>query len=282
MQHMNIYSLNCYRSILKSVVEERKAVDPEDNFQRLAEQMRIPKSYMSKVLHAKADLSADQLHLACTHLQLGDDETDFLQLLLERERSGLAARKKRLDVLIARTQRQYVTASEYLNAPSANDQISGRAEYFLDSWGAIVHMALLIPRFREDLVLLARELGLSPARLNETMSMLERLKFIERKQKTVKVLVEHLHLPSVSSVYRAWRNSLRSLGAAKTDSLSDTENYTFAAVFTCDQKTEQTIRVRILEMLKEVEDQVDKAKIADVYQIEISLFPWTKISSSKA
>ena len=112
--------------------------------------------------------------------------------------------------------------------------------------------------------------------------MLERLKFIERKQKTVKVLVEHLHLPSVSSVYRAWRNSLRSLGAAKTDSLSDTENYTFAAVFTCDQKTEQTIRVRILEMLKEVEDQVDKAKIADVYQIEISLFPWTKISSSKA
>jgi uncharacterized protein (TIGR02147 family) len=272
---MNIYTKNCYRAVLREVVEARKALDQDKNFEHLADSIRIPKSYLSKVLHGKADLSPDQLHLACAHLQMSDEEFDYMDLLLEFARTGLAARKKRLEQHIAAIQHEHTSAEEYLNAPvAAADQIQGQAEYFLDPWASVIHMALLIPRFRDDLQLLARHLGLASARLNETIILLEKLRFIERKQKKIVVLVEQMHLPP-SSLFRAWRSGLRTIGASKMESLNEAQSYSFSAVFTCDKKTEKLIRVRLLEMLKEVESAVGAAASTDVYQIEIGMFPWT-------
>jgi uncharacterized protein (TIGR02147 family) len=272
---MNIYTKNCYRTVLRESVEARKILDPDNNFECLANAVRIPKSYLSKVLHAKADLSSDQLHLACVHLQMNDDEFAYMDLLLEHARTGLAARRQRLEHRIAAIQNQHASAEDYLSAPvAAADQIQGHAEYFLDPWASIVHMALLIPRFRDDLALTSRQLGLTAARLNETILLLEKLRFIERKQKKIHVLVEQMHLPS-SSLYRSWRAGLRSLGAAKVESMNETQSYSFSAVFTCDKKTEKEVRVRFLEMLKEIESAVGSATSTDVYQIEIGMFPWT-------
>jgi uncharacterized protein (TIGR02147 family) len=272
---MNIYTKNCYRVVLREAVEARKILDPENNFESLADSIRIPKSYLSKVLHAKADLSPDQLHLACVHLQMNEDEFAYMDLLLEYARTGLTARRKRLEHRIAEIQHEHASAEEYLSAPvAAADQIQGQAEYFLDPWASIVHMALLIPRFRDDLLLLSRQLGLTLARLNETIILLEKLRFIERKQKKLHVLVEQMHLPP-SSLYRAWRSGLRSIGAAKVESINEAQSYSFSAVFTCDKKTEKLIRVKFLEMLKEVESSVGSSTSSDVYQIEIGMFPWT-------
>lgn len=246
---MNIYGKNCYREIIRNLVGDRKSVDVQDNFQKLAEVMRIPKSYMSKVLHGKADLSADQLYLACVHLNLSEDETEYMQILLERERTGLAARRKRLARKTSVMQQMHATADEYLAAPSVDESsVQGRAEYFLDPWATIVHMALLIPGYRDDLPLLARQLGLSPARLNETIGLLDRLKFIERRQKQIKVLVENLHLPSAATVFRAWRTGLRTLGAARSESMNDSERYTFSAVFNATKQLNKKYALRFLKL----------------------------------
>ena len=65
-------------------------------FQSLAHAARIQKSYLSKVVTGRADLTTDQLYLICRHLDLDPEAARYLELLLERERSGVAERREEL------------------------------------------------------------------------------------------------------------------------------------------------------------------------------------------
>ena len=93
---MNIYASDDYREILKTVIAEYRLLDDKVNFQNMASHIRIPKSYLSRVVHGKADLSGDQLYLACEFLNFSDKERSYLFLLLEYARAGLKRRKSQI------------------------------------------------------------------------------------------------------------------------------------------------------------------------------------------
>ena len=93
---MNVFTETDYRTILRRVVEERKEMESNLTFQSLAEKTRIPKSYISKVVTGKAHFNYDQLFSICEILGMNQDQTDYLCLLLEQERSICPSRKKNL------------------------------------------------------------------------------------------------------------------------------------------------------------------------------------------
>jgi uncharacterized protein (TIGR02147 family) len=271
---MDIYKEDDYRSILRQAVEERKALDPGANFQKLAEAMRVPKSYLSKALGGTADLSGDQLYLACEHLQLTAEERDYLLLLHEASRTALTQRRRVLQRKIEKVQREHASAEVYLEAPVVDAEAQGRAEYFLDPWATIVHMALLVPRLRTNLPALAGELGVARELLNRTIALLERHKLVARERGGLKVLVESMHLPSSAGVYRAWRANLRSLGAGRLEATTSDDAYAMNVVFAADRKTAHALRLKILELLRDAEPLVRDAPAEGVYQLAIELFPW--------
>src|SRR5690348_755634 len=137
---MNIFSKNDYRKILGAIVPERKRLDSSVNFQKMAAYVRVPKSYLSRVIHGKADLNTDQLFLVCQYLEFNEQESTYMQLLLEYARTGLRTRKEKLQSEIRRMQVQHLDTKEHLKASpvgASNDEL---AAYYLDPWIQLTHV----------------------------------------------------------------------------------------------------------------------------------------------
>lgn len=273
---MNIFAQNDYRAILRQAIEERKQLDPSINFQEMAAFIRVPKSYLSRVVNGKANLSSDQLFQICEYLNFNKTERNFLQLLLEHARTGLKTRKKLLTEEINLMQSQYLDTKEYLRSAAivqAGDEIT---EYYLDPLIQIIHICLSIHRYRKDLALLARDLNIASNKLLKVINKLEQWNLIERGPKGIKLVVQNMHLPKTAPVYKSWRNQLKLLAINKIDSIEDDDGYSFAVIFSATEEVKKLIQRRFLEYLNEVEALVGASPQEDTYQMSFELFPWTK------
>lgn len=140
---MNIYLSRNYRQILRQLIEERRVHDPRSSFQSLATAARIQKSYMSKVVTGKTHLTADQMFLITRFLELDLDAAKYLELLLERERTGVEGRKQELERQIEVARAPHLASQAYLKAEAVSVSTGGLTDYYLDplnQMGAVVFL----------------------------------------------------------------------------------------------------------------------------------------------
>jgi uncharacterized protein (TIGR02147 family) len=271
---MNIYTKIDYRVIIQTLVAERKRLDPRVNFQQIALATRIPKSYLSRVTHGRADLNPDQLYLVCLHLELGEAESAYLQLLLDYARAAVKARKDALLAEIRAVQAKHLDAREHLAAASAAAPERDLAAYYLDPLIQLTHVCLALPRYQRDAPRLARDLGVNPRRLNAAIAKLEAMALVERRDDRVTPVVKKLHLPRDAPLCRAWRNQLKLAASARLAALPEEQGHSFAVLFSADEDTRKEIYGRFLAFLREAEELVGRAATKGVYQMSFELFPW--------
>lgn len=274
---MNIFEEISYRKIIRKAVEERKSLEPEFNFQAMASFVGIQKSYLSKVVAGSADLNSDQLFLVCEYLRFDQNQRKYMALLLEHERSYVKVRKEQLLAEIREVQGLYRETKEHLHAPKAGDEIKGLSDYYLDPINQIVHICLSIPRYAEAPAQLSKDLGVGNKRVSEALSQLERLGIISRENKKIRILLDDIHLPRESSVYRAWRNSIKLLSIKRLDELDTKSAYSFAVSFSANEEVRDRIQSRFLDFLKQIEGLVKSAPSQGAYQMSFDLFPWTEV-----
>jgi uncharacterized protein (TIGR02147 family) len=271
---LNIFSKIDYREILRTLVAERKRVDPRVNFQQMALAIRVPKSYLSRVAHGRADLNADQLFLVCRYLELGEAEHAYLDLLLDYARASIKARKEALLAAIRAMQAEHLDSRAHLAAAKSAPSERDLAAYYLEPLVQIAHVCLALPRYQRDAAQLARDLGVPARRLNAAIAKLEGMGLVERRQQRIVLLVESLHLPRDAPLYRAWRNQMKLAATARLDALPDEQAYSFAALFSADEDVRKEIHARFLAFLRETEALVGGAPQSGVYQMSFELFPW--------
>lgn len=205
----DFYSHCSYRDLLKSCLHARKLIDPSSSAQRLAEAARVQKSYFSKVLSGKADLNSDQLFLISQFLKWTDDELDFAQLLLERDRSSVSDRRKSLEARIQSVRRKHLKIAEHVSAQKADFTETRLSEYYLDPWVQIVHVCLSIPRYAQDVRLLAHDLMVPEELIGRSIQTLVQLRMLKMHRNTLELTVEQLHLPKGSKLFDAWKSQLK-------------------------------------------------------------------------
>jgi uncharacterized protein (TIGR02147 family) len=271
---MNIYRETDYRTVLKGLVEEGRELDRSVSFQALAAHVRVPKSYMSRVTHGDADLSPDQLYLACDYFDLTTEEEAYLQLLLEHARSGLERRRKELWQSILAEQRRHLDPGKHLETKESGADLPLQSEYYLDPIIQIVHAAIAIPHYQNDLKRLANELRVPPERVADAVNRLERMGVCERTPEGLAVREASLHLPKDSPLAVAWRNQLKLLAMQRLQVLPTEEAYAFSVVLSGSRALENTIRARFLEVLQDLKKAVEGAPPERVYQMSIELLPW--------
>jgi uncharacterized protein (TIGR02147 family) len=274
---MNIFTEKCYREVLRRTIAERKRTDHKVNFQNLADKVRIPKSYLSKVIHGKADLNTDQLFLISNELDLSEEEQNYLQLLLEYARCGV---KKRRDVLgnkIEHIRKTKLDTREYVrsNLQVVNSS-SKLQDYYLDPVNLVVHIALAIPRYQNNLILLAKDLGINLKRVTKAVRTMEKHGIIEQTDVGIKILQDNFHLTKESEYFRPWKSQLRGMAAHKMENADDDEVYSFSAVFSANEETRKQIQQVLLRAIKDIQEIVGKSTDEDVYQLNFDLFPWSK------
>lgn len=277
---MNIFSLNNYRDALRRIVKERKTFERHFGFHLLADAARIQRPYLSKVIKGTAHLSSDQMYLISTFLKLSDDEHDFLQLLLELERTAVEERRRKIEGKINQIVEKYSESAVHLTARNVRvnaEKEAGMAEYYLDPMVQIVHIALSIDAFSQNPSNLATELKISGGQLHAILATLERLNLAYRSGQSMIPIELNLNLARSSSVYRAWRNQMKLYSLQRINQLNETEAYSFTVVFSANPSTKKIVHARFLEFLKSCEVLVKEAPARQTYQMSFDLFPWTSL-----
>jgi len=271
---MNIFSNLSYREIIKKIILERKKIDSSYNFQSLAKAIRVQKTYLSNCLKGKADLNFDQLYKVCEFLKLDSEQSQYLELLLSYERSGLKDRKEKLLSIIKSVQAKYEKTDQYISAKKVTVDTDGIYHYYLDPINQIVHASLAIERYRKNLQLLSKDINIPVFRIMDSIATLEKLGIISKDGKEIKIIQDSLHLPSDSPIYKTWRNELKNLSMQKLRNLKAESSYSFAVVFTATEDTRKFIQEKFFEFLKEIEPVAQKAESENAYYMNFDLFPW--------
>jgi hypothetical protein len=277
---MNIFKETSYRRIVDEVIKERRRDDPSWTFQALAEATRIPKSYVSKVMHQTAHFSADQLFLVCDHLEFDESESAYVQLLLEWERCGVERRKRQLKARLAAMQAAALDTKHHLKAGAAGTFAPEALEkYYLDPMNQVVHMGLSVPALARDLPRLAAKLEVPLKVVTSIVERLERLGVVERTASgTLRTLRPNLHLPKDSPVYRAWLAQLKLLAADRLLRRPRPEDYSFSVSFSATPAVKVQLQAEFLQLLKRAEALVEGVAPAEregAFQMSFELFAWS-------
>lgn len=271
---MNIYNMLDYKSIVRSRIDSLKERDNRYVYKKVAAAISVQPPYLSKVMGGLADFNSDQMFLACRYLNFTEEDTQYLFLLLEYEKSVVKERRDILLVEIKNIQNKNLATDENIKVQKAKTDSDSLMEYYLDPLCSIVHMTFAIERYQSDIPLVAKDLGIAIDRINQIISKLERLGVISFEKGEVKI-IKQLHLPSTSPLCIPHQNLLRQLTINHFSNLTHKNYYNLAISFTADENAFIQIREQFLDFLKKCDGIIDKAPSKTVYQLNFDLFPWS-------
>lgn len=275
---MNLLSFKNYRRALKAAYQEARTVKKSLSLESIAEQIQSHGSFLSNVLNEKAHVSPDQLQALCDILDLSDSDADYLDLLLQKERSTNSNRKKHLQKKIE---------AQFQERPKAKDSIKNVEvflpesevveRYYSNPFCKVVHIFLGIKNFADKPSEILEHLAISEEELSHVIQLLIELKMIERKNKTIKILRKNLHLPKEASICRPHQILMRQISQLKYQSSSKTTLETLSVTFSANEDAYKIIHKEYLNFLNLTKKIVENCEDIDsVYQMNMDLFPWTR------
>lgn len=271
------FSNEDYKLTLKQRMKQVQQRRPALTWRKLASEIPMQYTYLSKALNDESThLNEDHVYSVCRALEFFPDETEFI--LLQRahatardsERKDYLYRKLR-DI---RQKRVLPTATEpAMNSSTFNEQI----RYLFEPLCQVVHMALDLPRFREDPRRLCAPLSISVPQLKEILRVLSRNDYIEVDSDglgVVKVHPQKIHFGPDHFLMRFHMAMVKSQMTARIAATPDEDKYGFLVTFTMDESSYGKVREEFKNFLKRVEKIAGESKPEGVYQLSFDLFKW--------
>jgi hypothetical protein len=271
---MNIFFQTDYRKIFRLIIKKNKKFGQKITLMDIANEIRVQRPYLSKVLNYSADLNSDQMFLACRFLKFSEEQSHYMGLLLEYSRSASNDRKEDLWKKIVEIQNQNLEIKNHLKAEVVETQSDRYSPYYLDPMVQIVHLFLTIPRFLKNPERIEESLKISKKRLSAILKVLDDLKIIEIQGDSLVVLRKEMHLPKDSPLCGPQQLLFRQKSIDRIAEIGD-EGYGFSVCFSADEKTRKVIQQNFLDFLKKTEALVGQANPENVYQINFDLLPWS-------
>lgn len=272
-----LYRHTSFKDILQELVSFQKKKDPEFNFSVLAKILGVQKTYLSKVMNSGGLLSSDHLFLLAEFYSLSRNEQEYLALIAEYERTGLARRKNILRDRIASIQLEQRKTKNSLKAEQIEDSgDNARTSYYLDPFAAVVHICLGMPSLVGDPKKVARYLGLTDDRVLDLTQTLEKNGFVEpiKDGKSFRVLKNNIHLAPNSPLIPAGDALIRLVSAFHLLKTTNDRRFAFSTTFSANEETKAKIHDAFLKFLREIEPMVQQASSEEAYQMNFDLFPW--------
>lgn len=277
---LNIYSSDNYRGIINETMSEKKFLDKTFSFQSMSSFIRVQKPYLSKVMNSRADFNSDQLFMSCKYLEMTEEETNYMLLLLEYDRCNYSERKKTLLIKIQKIQDSKRDSKTILiNNIKTRDALdfdeSIHIEYYLDPIILIVHMFLTIPRFRKNIDRIAIELFLSKDHLNEILKKLVEMSIIEINEGKIEVLIKTMHLPRESKVVSSHQQMMKQYALYRMNRIGVEYKKNFSVTFSSNEDSRKKIELEFNKFLSKVREISMEGDKKDCYQLNFDLFPWS-------
>lgn len=274
---MFLFDLQDYREAIKQIIEQKQKTIRTLTFQSVAQQCRIQKGYLSRVVAKSADLSRDQLFLFCDAMHLDPQQRNFLFLLHDFNRAGVEKRKIALGRELEQLRAKAAKTEGHIRYDKLiSDDVSQFSKYYLDINTQLVHMFLTVQRYRNDLSLIESALRIDSTQMHQHLARLEELGLIKIEGAKISILRDELHLSADHPIFPIYRSMMRIRATSRLQENSDADNYSYSAFVSASSNTRILVKKRFLAFLKELQKEVGTDNPQEVFQINFDVLSWSK------
>lgn len=249
---MDIFEYSDYRSYINKQLE---SADKTGGRSRLAKAAGCNPSWMTRALAGEVQLTPDQTFGIAQYFRLNEEESDYLLLLVELERSASSAFKKRIENKLKALAKKANTLSSSVKTDSEVLEID-RAIYYSSWIYAALHVACMIRGY--SIEELHQTFHLSNQVIQRTLSDLKKMGLVYDKSgqwfatsKSVHLDTEH---PMAQVGHASWRNfTIQKIQACRG-------NFHYSAIHCLSQKDIEKIQKKLKAMILECRNVIEDSK----------------------
>jgi uncharacterized protein (TIGR02147 family) len=264
----SIYQAKNYREFLR--VELDSPTQGRGARSRLAEHLGVRLSFISVVLSGRQEFGAEHGVRIAEFFDLNGPETEYLVLLIHRERAGSEDLRRLYQAQIERIQKEQ---SRITSRAPKGARVLGEAELseYYGAWYPIaVHMCLRNEKLR-DPASIARRLGIEVFRVKRAIDLLERIGFIQVDKRGISLVDQQFHFgensPALRMHHMNWRNAaIRSLDQERKTDLH------YSVVLSADPEARSKVRELLLEFVQQMHPYIRDAKDEEIFAVNLDLF----------
>ena len=226
-------------------------------------------AYVSQVLNGPLHFSLEQSQELNKILGHGSEEIQYFLLLVQKARAGTHTLKKHFeDQLREMKQKRFVLMHQLGIRPQLEKE---HQMIYYSSWiFAAVHVLADIPQFQTKEAM-SRRLGLSIARVADTLTFLISAGLVSQDGNIFKMSQKSIHLgtdsPLLGKHHSNWRmRAIDSLDKTPEDSLH------YSSAITLSHSDYEKVRSRLIETIKEIKATIRDSKQEEIYCFNLDLF----------
>jgi uncharacterized protein (TIGR02147 family) len=263
-----VFLAHDYRAFLKATLKEERFGHGVKG--KLARSLGVQPSFLSSVFAGKQDLSLEHGLKAAEFLAFSEDESDFLLLLIQKERSGSQALRRHFQKQIEAMLKKRSRVRERIDAEKSLNP-DEHIEYFSSWRHPAVLMAVRNPSCR-NLEFLEKYLGIRRDEARESIDLLVRFGLVVPHAGGWKPTVQRLHLDRDSMATKAshiqWRHSaVRSL-----DKPVRKDDLHYSAVISTDRETAKKLRDLFLSAVEKSEPLIVGGGDSEIQVLALDFF----------
>lgn len=274
----HIFLQTDYRVALRNRLTELKhSLGSAFTTQVLAEKCEIQRTYLSKVLNCANHLNDDQIFSALNYLKFSDAEKNYLEILHQWQRASNKKRKELLQHKLHALQVTALKADTHISTPklAANQEDLIYLKYYLNPQVQLAHVFLSIEAYQKNPEKIRSALRISKEDWIKILTTLFDLSLIKQEGDSLIAQQIQIFLSSDSPVFPVYHHLVKTFALPQIQKVATTEKNSLSVLFTCSETTWEKIRMRIVEMTKEIEKLViNDEKPEKVYQLSLDMFPW--------
>ncbi len=272
---MIIYEFRNYRKAFDQLFKkQKKLMGNRWSLAKVAEQTFIQPSYLTNTIKGRAHFSSDQIFALGEQLGLKEIEIEYLNLLMQFERSTHPKLKKQLNEQLEKIRNENMRVDKVINTAESPLGEIEKAQYYLDPIIELVHMYLNIDGVPTEIASIAKIWQLQEKKVAEVIHFLQQVGLVRLKGSKWQVESIHQHL-SRDSYLTVPQQILKRMKALETiQKLPKDKAYSYMGTFTATEEVKDEIRTLFLDFMKKAEPRIRNSRAKDIYHIQFDLFPW--------
>lgn len=256
MKKTSIYEYKSYKQFILDWID-RTPNEGRGQRKLIAEAIGCQNPFITHVLSGDYHFSAEQAEACARFMGLNESDTEFLILLLLKERSGTKTLENLFAKQISQRCDQHAVLKKRLNIKETMN-LEDQMIYYSSWHYAAIHMALLIPEL-QNANSLVRYFNLPSNRVNLVLQFLTDNNLIEQKGTNYKVKKSVIHLekdsPILTQHHSHWR--LRAIEAIQTPRI---DNLHYSGIMSLSKDDYEWVRERLGLLLEEVVERIGPSR----------------------
>lgn len=271
----DLFEYSSYKTYLVDWLKSPNGGGGHGSRAKLAAAIPCQLPYVAQVLNGSAQFSSEQAEAINLYLGHSDDQSDFFLILVQLERAGTLALKRRIQAQLARAKKAQLVQRERpgkLRPLSETDKTS-----YYDAWYTVaIHVLTSVPQF-QTATSIAEHLRLDIGKVREALRFLTSRKFVKRVGERYVVGTQGIvHIAGENEQLRAkhhanWRlQAIRSLDRTRAQSGHTELHYT--AVVSISQADSAKVRKAFADAIAILGSLVEASAEEEVRCVSLDFF----------